>query len=62
MKMIVHFIFQICTGIVSIYLINTVLEINNISSGVGINVTTAVVVGILGVPGVGMLYAVDFLL
>ncbi len=45
-------------GTIAIYFINSMLEGMGISLGVGVNIFTALTSGILGIPGVLVLYAI----
>lgn len=45
-------------GAIGIYFINSVLTVMGISLGVGINVITVLISGILGFPGLAALYGI----
>ena len=47
-------------GIIAMYFINGALESAGVSLGVGINGATVLTSGILGFPGVAMLYGITF--
>lgn len=47
-------------GTIAIYFINAVLEKMGFSLGVGINAATVLTSGILGFPGVAVLYGIHF--
>ena len=47
-------------GTIAIYFINSMLEGMGISLGVGVNIFTALTSGILGTPGVALLYGISF--
>lgn len=47
-------------GTIAIYFINLVLNSGGISLGVGINVVTIAILGILGFPGLIALYGIGF--
>lgn len=45
-------------GTIAIYFINSVLAVMGISAGVGINLITVLTSGILGFPGLAVLYGI----
>lgn len=53
-----NFVMRSILGTIAIYFINSWLEANGISAGVGINVFTILTSGILGFPGVIALYGI----
>lgn len=57
---IISFIIRVIIGITLIFFINQFLEMKNIDVSVGINRVTTITSGILGVPGVGLLYGIEF--
>ena len=57
---LVNFILRAVAGAVGIYCINYVLAARQISVAVGINPFTLLTSGILGFPGVAVLYGIHF--
>ena len=57
---LINFVLRAVTGAVCIYFVNFVLVSQNISASVGINPLTLLTSGILGFPGVAVLYGVLF--
>ena len=58
--MIVNFFVRMVIGLTLIFLVNQLFVSKDISMSVGINPVTAVTSGVLGVPGVCLLYGVVF--
>jgi inhibitor of the pro-sigma K processing machinery len=56
---LVNFVLRAVMGSVGIYFLNYLLAIQNISVAVGINPATVLTSGILGFPGVIVLYGID---
>ena len=56
--LIIDFGLRIAAGLLAIYILNAILQGFNIDLAVGINALTALVVGILGIPGFAMLYGI----
>lgn len=54
------FFVRMVIGIGIIFFVNQYLEINHIDACVGINGISAVASGFLGLPGVGLLYGIEF--
>lgn len=57
---IVTFVIRMIVGLALILFINQILETNNINVSVGINGISAMISGMLGVPGMGLLYGIAF--
>ena len=57
---LVNFILRAVTGMVGIYCVNYLLAARQISVAVGINPLTILTSGILGFPGVAVLYGIHF--
>lgn len=57
--LIVNFTLRIVAGLLAIYIINLVLQSLSIDMTVGLNVLTALTVGLLGLPGFLLLYALS---
>lgn len=55
---VVAFLLQFLSGIFCIYVINSILGMQGIVSGVGINEITMVVSAVLGIPGIIALYGI----
>ena len=58
--LIVNFLVRMCIGLCMIFLINQFLISENIETNVGVNPVTVVTSGVLGVPGVCLLYGMVF--
>ena len=58
--LMVNFILRMLVGILVIYVINQFLITKNIDLSVGINPVTMATTGVLGLPGVGLLYGILF--
>lgn len=58
--MAVSFFVRMCIGLCMIFLINQFLQSENIEISVGLNPVTAVTSGVLGTPGVCLLYGIMF--
>lgn len=56
---VVSFFLRAVMGALGIYCMDLLLPLLHISVGVGINLFNLLVVGILGLPGFGLLYAVS---
>lgn len=61
LNLVVNFIMRAVLGCGVIYLINTIIGSFGIGLAVGMNEVTVITAGLLGVPGVGLLYAIAFL-
>ena len=59
-EVIVNFVVRMVIGLALIFFVNQFLALNDISMSVGMNPLTAATSGILGVPGVCMLYGMVF--
>ena len=57
---LVNFILRAVTGAVGIYCVNYLLATRQISVAVGINPLTILTSGILGFPGIAVLYGIHF--
>lgn len=57
--LIVNFALRIAAGLLAIYIINIVLQSFSIDVAVGLNALTALTVGLLGLPGFLLLYALS---
>ena len=58
MEKVLNLVMRCILGTIAIYFVNTVLEKNGISLGVGINAVTVLTSGILGFPGLLALYGI----
>ena len=58
MELVINFILRVVTGTVGIYILNEVFAIINIGVYVGINPASILTAGVLGIPGVVLLYGV----
>ncbi len=59
-ELFINFLVRMVIGIAIIFLVNQFLVTKEIDIGVGINPVTAVTAGVLGVPGVCLLYGIVF--
>lgn len=57
---VVNFIVRSVIGIAVIFLVNELLDYRNIPVSVGMNLITFLTSGMLGIPGVAMLYGIVF--
>ncbi|WP_343210212.1 pro-sigmaK processing inhibitor BofA family protein [Anaerolentibacter hominis] len=55
-----NFILRSILGIVAIYFVNTILSMNGVVLSVGINGLTILLSGLLGVPGLALLYGISY--
>lgn len=60
-EFVLNFLLRGVVGIVTIFLMNELLAAQNLSVMVGINPWTALTSGILGLPGVALLYGIQLL-
>lgn len=60
-EFILNFLLRSVIGMVSVFFINELLAAQNISVMVGVNPWTVLTSGILGLPGVALLYGIHFL-
>lgn len=58
MERVINFVMRCVIGTIAMYFINTFLEGAQISLHVGINAATVLTSGILGFPGLFMLYGI----
>ena len=61
MEFLLNFMLRAVTGMIAVFLINEALAAQNVSGLVGINPWTALTSGILGIPGVALLYGIRLL-
>lgn len=61
MEFLLNFMLRAVTGMIAVFLINEALAAQNVSVLVGINPWTALTSGILGIPGVALLYGIRLL-
>ena len=61
MEFLLNFMLRAVTGMIAVFLINEALGAQNVSVLVGINPWTALTSGILGIPGVALLYGIRLL-
>lgn len=60
MEKILNVFMRCILGTIAMYFINTALEKMGFTLGVGINAVTVLTSGILGFPGVAVLYGIHF--
>ncbi|NMB44692.1 MAG: transcriptional regulator [Clostridiales bacterium] len=58
--LLVNFALRIVAGLLAIYISNTLLQGFGLDLTVGLNALTALVVGVLGLPGFALLYGLAF--
>ena len=58
--LIVNFGLRVLVGLLTIYILNTLLAGFHVGLAVGMNIFTTFITGILGLPGVIMLYGLAF--
>lgn len=58
-ELMINFILRAVMGTVAIFLVNSVLESKGLSVGIGINPFTVLTSGILGFPGIAVLYGIN---
>lgn len=61
MEFLLNFMLRAVTGMIAVFFINEALAAQNVSVLVGINPWTALTSGILGIPGVALLYGIRLL-
>ena len=61
MEFLLNFMLRAVTGMIAVFLINEAWAAQNVSVLVGINPWTALTSGILGIPGVALLYGIRLL-
>ncbi|MDD3205122.1 MAG: pro-sigmaK processing inhibitor BofA family protein [Lachnospiraceae bacterium] len=59
-ELLINFILRTVLGLISIYFINEILKWQSIDVLVGMNPITALTTGMLGFPGVILLYGIQF--
>ena len=59
-RIIVNFFVRVVVGIALVFFVNEFMSSQGISVQVGINPITVLTSGILGVPGVALLYGISF--
>lgn len=57
---LINFVLRAVLGTIGIYFINYFLVSQQISTGIGINPMTVLTSGILGFPGIAVLYGINF--
>ena len=60
MEWIINFVLRAAGGALAIYLINFILQNREIDAGVGIGIASVLTSGILGFPGLILLYGINF--
>ena len=60
-EFVLNFMLRSITGVICIFMINELLASQHYATMVGINPWTALTSGILGLPGVALLYGIHFL-
>ena len=58
MERVINFVMRCVLGTIAIYFINTILTGAQIYLNVGINATTVLTSGLLGIPGLFLLYGI----
>ena len=57
---LIHFLLRMAAGAISVLWINSILAGQGIAVSVGLNAISLLTSGILGIPGVALLYAIVF--
>lgn len=60
-EMIVNFVYRAVFGVICIYFLNQFLSIVGMDAQVGLNSWTVASAGLLGIPGVVLLFAIRFI-
>lgn len=60
MEILLNFLLRAVFGLIAIYFINSFLQGRGIEGSVGINPVSFLTSGILGFPGVALLYGINF--
>ena len=60
-EFVLNFLLRTIVGVISIFFVIEMLAAQNYAVSVGINPWTALTSGILGLPGVALLYGINFL-
>ena len=60
MEQLLNILLRCIWGTIAIYFLNAALNAAGISLGVGINAVTVLTSGILGFPGIAVLYGIHF--
>ncbi|TCL00079.1 sigmaK-factor processing regulatory protein BofA [Natranaerovirga hydrolytica] len=55
--LVVDFFIKSVVGLFGIYLINEILQLANVTIKLGLNIINAIIIGLLGFPGIILLYA-----
>lgn len=58
MELLINFILRVVVGILAIYFLNEFFAMQKLSIAVGINPLTILTTGILGLPGLALLYGI----
>ncbi|MFR3530578.1 MAG: pro-sigmaK processing inhibitor BofA family protein [Lachnospiraceae bacterium] len=59
-RIIVNFFVRVVVGIALVFFVNEFMSLQEVPVQVGINPITVLISGILGVPGVALLYGISF--
>ena len=59
-RIIVNFFVRVVVGIALVFIVNEFMSLQGVPVQVGINPITVLTSGILGVPGVALLYGISF--
>ena len=60
-EIVIDFVYRIVFGIICIYFLNYFFRMLEISTFVGYNLWTLVIIGVLGVPGIVLLFLIRFI-
>ena len=59
-EILINFIYRMVFGIICTYFLNQLVQVMGVGLQVGLNGWTVIVLGSLGVPGVVLLFAIQF--
>lgn len=59
-RVVMNFFVRAVIGLCAIFIVNQLLEYQDIPVAVGMNLCTFLTSGVLGIPGVGLLYGIMF--
>ena len=60
-ELIINFIYRMVFGIICIYFLNYFFAVFGISVFIGFNIWTLAIIGLLGVPGIVLLFLIRFI-
>ena len=60
-EIVIDFVYRIVFGIICIYFLNYFFRVLGLSVFIGFNIWTLAVIGLLGVPGIVLLFLIRFI-